>query len=142
MYFSRQIAAGEEITVNYNGIIDDKIHRDQRRIKLYESYQFKCSCAACNLSDEELKTQNEMCDELIAIWNKKQQMIAREIALKPDELMKYYKELYMKFVLLSRQGVQTFKYLFQQYIFDQIQLLLSEDLNIKCQMPYKIKNVL
>ena len=38
--FSRQIAAGDEITVNYNGIIDDNIHRDQRRIKLFESYPF------------------------------------------------------------------------------------------------------
>jgi hypothetical protein len=92
--FSRQIAAGEEITVNYNGIIDGEIHRDQRRRKLFESYQFNCSCAACNISDEELKTQNEMCDELIATWNKKQQIIAREIAFKPDELIKYYKKLY------------------------------------------------
>ena len=80
--------------MNYNGIIDGEIHRDQRRIKLFESYQFNCLCAACNLSDEELKTQNQMCDEFNTIWNKKQQIIARNIVLIPDELMKYYKELY------------------------------------------------
>ena len=60
--------AGEEITVNYYGIMEN-IHRNDRRIYLFENYQFTCHCDGCDLSEEELKTQNEMCDEFNMLLN-------------------------------------------------------------------------
>ena len=87
--------------MNYNGLFDGKIHRDQRRMKLFESYQFECSCAACNLSDEELKTQNDMCDEFITTWIGIKTFGIQEMCTKfpnvtsmIDIHMKCYKELY------------------------------------------------
>ena len=60
--------AGEEITLNYNGTMEN-IHRNDRRIYLFEKYQFTCHCDGCDLSEEELKTQNEMCDEFNILLN-------------------------------------------------------------------------
>ena len=59
-FFFRKIAKGEEITVNYIGLINN-IHRDQRRKCLFESHQFDCFCTGCNLSEENLT----VCWELI-----------------------------------------------------------------------------
>ena len=59
-YFFRKIAKGEEITLNYIGLINN-IHRDQRRKCLFESHQFDCFCTGCNLSEENLT----VCWELI-----------------------------------------------------------------------------
>ena len=61
----RKIKKGGEITINYN-IVDAEergMTRDERRAYLKEIYHFHCNCIGCDLSEDELKIQNEKCGE-------------------------------------------------------------------------------
>ena len=97
--FFRKIAKGEEITVNYIGLMDNDIQRDQRRAYLFESHNFTCVCNSCDLSEKQLKVQNRLSDEFERLMNKKNEVKAKN-AFKDNsdtsEEVKCLKELYKK----------------------------------------------
>ena len=48
--------------------------RDERRHCLRETYHFHCNCIGCNLTEEELKIQNEKCAECKKIWAQRKEL--------------------------------------------------------------------
>ena len=90
--FSREINKGEEITVNYIGLIN-YVHRDQRRTALLQSYKFICFCTACDLSEEQLIVQNRLCDEFRFLDEKKTMQAMMNVRHSDEEVI-YLKELY------------------------------------------------
>ena len=59
----KKIEKGAEITVNYMYIGTSIYTRDERRNYLFENYNFHCNCIGCDLTEEELNTQDKMCQE-------------------------------------------------------------------------------
>ena len=46
--------------------------RDERRNYLFENYHFHCNCIGCDLTEEELNTQNKLCQEYRTIMAHKE----------------------------------------------------------------------
>ena len=90
--FSRKINKGEEINVNYIGLINN-VHRDQRRTALLQSHKFTCFCTACDLSEEQLIVQNRLCDEFRLLEEKKIIQAMMNVRHSDKEVI-YLKELY------------------------------------------------
>ena len=90
--FSREITKGEEITVNYIGLINN-VHRDQRRNALMQSHKFTCFCTACDLSEEQLIVQNRLCDKFRLLDEKKHMQGMMKVRHSDEEVI-YLKELY------------------------------------------------
>ncbi|KAG8870036.1 hypothetical protein FRB98_001918, partial [Tulasnella sp. 332] len=57
------IAAGEEITVSYSGVLD----RQERRAKLLYNFGFDCRCPSCSLPPKELAESDQRIAELSKI---------------------------------------------------------------------------
>ena len=83
--------------MNYIGLMDNDIHRDQRRRSLFKSHNFTCVCNGCDLSDKQLKVQNRLCDEFERLMNEKNEFQAKnayENNSDMSEEVKCLKELY------------------------------------------------
>ena len=66
----RKIRKCDEITLKYFCPDPEQANmtRDERRYYLGEIYHFHCNCIGCDLTEEELKIQNERCAEYRKTW--------------------------------------------------------------------------
>ena len=128
----RKIAKGEEITLNYIGLMDNDIQRDERRTYLFESHNFTCVCDSCDLSEKQLKVQNRLSDEFERLMNKKNEVKAKN-AFKDNsdtsEELKCLKELY--------KTAQDLKFFRRSEI---LKIIVEEGFNSACQ-GYLTKNL-
>ena len=67
--------------MNYIGMIDD-VHRDQRRISLFQSHNFACVCPACDLPEEQLQVQDRLSDEFERLLKMKKEIIESRLKRK------------------------------------------------------------
>ena len=60
----RSIQQGDEITISYLGMHCQD--RDERRSILEKGWGFRCMCSACDVSDDEVVKNKEICGEFLA----------------------------------------------------------------------------
>ena len=66
----KKIGKDGEITISYLNLNPrgGKHDREERRAFLMDLYHFHCNCIGCDISEDELKIQDEKCAEYSTIW--------------------------------------------------------------------------
>ena len=111
--------------MNYIGLMDNDVHRDQRRTYLFESHNFTCVCNSCDLSEKQLKVQNRLSDEFERLMNKKNEVKAKNAFIDnsdTSEEVKCFKELY--------KTAQDLKFFRRSEI---LKIIVEEGFNSACQ---------
>ena len=78
-------------------MIDDDIHRDQRRIALFQSHNFACVCPACDLPEEQIQVQDRLSDKFERLLEMKKDVKAKNASMNnsdTSEELKCLKNLY------------------------------------------------